>query len=591
MFGDFFFEPYSDVIVQMHELKNDIMKNLLAFLILISLTSFAEGESIVKSKINKVTVFQQGAQVDRRASFAIAKGVHTVIIEGVSPSIDPNSLQVNASGNVIILDSKYNVFYPKPEPMDNDKNKIPTEILREITKLKDSLFDLSYTIMENQYKIDVLNSEKRIIENNGTIRGQGKVNDSIPLLKDALQFYHQKMNEINRGLLVLEREKLILAKKKNRMDRRLGDLENYNANNNFNGPKNKLPVHRIEVTLSASEYAQGKLSVSYLVNNAGWVPMYDLRSSASKNKIDLTYKAHVYQNTGVDWEDVRMNLSTNNPYANKTKPVLHPWYLDYYTYNYQSGYGNKDYGRQQKKAYAGGIHNAPSVATEEESLELDDFDARTAADFSTIIEQLISVEYSIDLPYSIKSDNKKNMVLINSKTLDTDFLYYAIPKLDLSTYLVARITDLGQLNLVPGKANLFHDGAYIGETFLDPQTMSDTLDLSLGKDPNMGIKRTLLKRECKEKVVNDKIVKTFAYKIEIKNHKTTSIRLILQDQIPVVRNSEIEVELLEATKGKLNEINGILTWNLKLKPGESTELDLSYSVKYEKTKQVNLASN
>ena len=562
------------------------MKKLLFIAGFCSLISFAEGESTIKSKINQVTVYQQGAQIERKAYYSVNKGIHTLIIEGVSPNIDPNSLQVTATGNVIILDSKYTIFYPKPEPVLNAPGAIPKEILKEIGLLNDSIFNLDYELTEIQYKVDVLNSEKRIIENNGTIKGQGKVNDSIPLLKDAILYYHQKMNEINKELLVLQRKQSLMQKSRNRMNKRLADLSNYNSNNNFNQPANKPPVHQLEITVSAEETTNGKVNVSYLVSNAGWIPMYDFRSSAAESKIDLTYKAHVYQNTGIDWDDVNLSLSTNNPYANKTKPVLNPWYLDYYTYtNNNYDYDN---GQRSQKAYAGGIHNAPA-STISESLAQDDIVAKTSADFTTMIEQLISVEYAIDLPYSIKSDNKKNMVLINNKTLNTEFLYYAIPKLDLSVFLVARITALGDLNLVPGKANLFHDGAYIGETWLDPSTMSDTLDLSLGKDPNILVKRTLLKNESKEKIVGDKIVKTFAYKIELKNHKTRSIKLILQDQIPVVRNSEIEIELLEASKGKLNDITGILTWNVKLKPSESAEFDLIYSVKYAKTKQINLA--
>jgi len=120
--------------------------------------------------------------------------------------------------------------------------------------------------------------------------------------------------------------------------------------------------------------------------------------------------------------------------------------------------------------------------------------------------------------------------------------------------------------------------------------MNDTLDLSLGKDPNIAIKRTLVKKESKEKIVGDKIVKTFAYHIELKNHKNRTVKLILQDQIPVVRNSEIEINLVEDSKGKLNEITGILNWNVKMKPGEKRTYDLVYTVKYEKTKNINLAA-
>ena len=136
----------------------------------------------------------------------------------------------------------------------------------------------------------------------------------------------------------------------------------------------------------------------------------------------------------------------------------------------------------------------------------------TADNFTNMVKQLISVQYEIDLPYTIESDNEKNMVLINTKSLNTEFIYYAIPKLDLSVYMVARITELSELNLIPGKANLFHDGTYLGNTWINPGTMEDTLDLSFGKDPNIIVKRTLIKNDSKEKIVGDKIIKSMAYK-------------------------------------------------------------------------------
>jgi uncharacterized protein (TIGR02231 family) len=553
-----------------------------------STLSFAENETKVKSSIKKVTVYTQGAQVQRKASYSVGKGITTLIIEGVSPNLDPNSLQVQATGDIIILDSKYHIFYPTPDPVIDPKTGIPAKIQIEITALEDSLFDMEYSIAELQYQIDVLNSEKRIIENNGTIKGTGKVNDSIPLLADAIAFYHDKMLDINKDLLKLTRSKTILAKDQSRMQRRLTDLRNYNQNNNFSQPKPKAPVHQIKVTVSSKAAATGRLKLSYLVQNAGWIPMYDLRSTAADKKIDLTYKAHVFQNTGVDWEGVRLNLSTNNPYENKTKPMLNPWYLDYYSYR------NDQYNNYNKGSGGAIRSNAPSMEkkkaeSEEMELALDDYDAKTSANFTTMVKQLLSVEYEIDLPYTIKSDNEKNMVLVNTKSLDTEYMYYAVPKMDLSVYMVARITNLGELNLVPGKANLFHEGAYLGNTWINPGTMDDTLDLSLGKDPNLVVKRTLLKNDCKEKVVGDKIVKTLAYKIEIRNHKSSSVKIIVQDQIPVSRNKEIEVTVMELSKGKMNEITGIIDWNTRIKGADVKEFDLKYEIKYEKTKNINLA--
>ena len=198
------------------------------------------------------------------------------------------------------------------------------------------------------------------------------------------------------------------------MNARLTDLNNYNQNNQLVSPQNPAPIHEIIVTVSAKETVSGRLSVTYLVNGAGWIPLYDLRSTNSEKTIDLTYKAQVYQNTGIDWINTKLNLSTNNPYANKTKPSLHPWYLDYYAQNVYSGgtsgYNeakkNKDMSTRSVEATApGSLYYA-----EDESLEEADM-ALTADQFMTTVEQLVSVEYAIDLPYSIKSDNQKNWCL------------------------------------------------------------------------------------------------------------------------------------------------------------------------------------
>ena len=116
------------------------------------------------------------------------------------------------------------------------------------------------------------------------------------------------------------------------------------------------------------------------------------------------------------------------------------------------------------------------------------------------------------------------------------------------------------------------------------------MNLSLGKDPKLQVKRTLLKNESKEKVIGDKIIKTYAYRIEIKNHKSISTKLTVQDQIPVTQNAEIEIELINSSRGKLNEITGIIEWDIKLKSKETKKIDLTYTVTYNKTKNVNITA-
>jgi len=224
----------------------------------------------------------------------VQKGITEIKISGVSSQIDPYTLEIKATGNVVILDSKYSVIHPGPIKQNPITNEIPPKIKKEIYLLKDSLFELSYQLTAVQNKIDVLSNQKRIIENNGTIKGQGKVNDSIPLLMDALKFYQVEMNGINTETIELSREKTILSKMQNRMNLRLEELNNFNQNNQLVDPQNPNQIHQIILTVSAIDAVNGRLNVTYLVRNAGWIPQYDLRSSNNTKTIELTYKAQVY---------------------------------------------------------------------------------------------------------------------------------------------------------------------------------------------------------------------------------------------------------------------------------------------------------
>jgi uncharacterized protein (TIGR02231 family) len=558
------------------------MKNILIFgsFLLTAFFSTATEKEIIKSSIYEVTVYAQGAQLFQKASYSIKPGITEVIIEGISPFIDAKSLQVKASGSVIILDSKYSLFYPKPEEINLEG--LPLKIRRDIQLLEDSLRNIGYDIQDVQDEIDVLLATKAILANNGAVRGQGKVNDSINLLKQTVDYYSVKMLEINKKLSTLNRRKADKTDRKRGMDDRLLKLKKYQTNSGLN-KEDQGPIHRITVTLSSKEIVSGKLNISYLVANAGWIPMYDLRSDGLTSKLNLTYKAQVFQNTGLDWDNVKLSISTNNPYQNKTKPTLHPWYIDYYTYR-SNNYDNQiPQSMMKKDAAEKGYAYTNSINSSAEEIQ-----GQTSAEFVEVIRHLTSAEFKIDLPYSIKSDNEQHMVLIKIVDLDANYKYYSIPKLDNSTYLVAQLSKLDELGLVPAQANIFFDGSYVGETYIDPTTMDDTLNLSLGRDPNIIVKRTLVKKDSKEKIVGDKMEKTMSYSIEIKNLKATSIDLIIQDQLPITQNGDITIEQVDLGKGLFDARTGLMEWKMELKTKESKILNFSYKVKYNKDMNIQL---
>lgn len=556
---------------------------LLLTILLFGTAIWANDKVTVKSTLTGVTVYMQGAQLQHKANYTIKPGLSEVIVEGISAQIAPSTIQVKATGAVVILDSKYEFYYPQPNTMAT-VTELPPKVRASIKALEDSIRLVNFELRDINDEIDVLVAARKIIISNGAVKGQGKVNDSIQLLKSTVDYYTTKVSELNKKISALDRQKVKKTDLINSLDQRLNDLRNYAAQNNPQPEIKGIP--RIVITLMAKEAASGRIELSYLASNAGWTPLYDIRSEASSGKISLTYKAQVRQQTGLDWNDIKLSISTNNPYANKTKPELSPWYIDYQEYRKEL----MEQGKLRSDAY----NLAPSVNQQAMNMGfmystttgvVEDA-ALNASEFTTVVQQLIAAEFKIDLNYNIASDNQNHMVLVKQADLNTSFRYYAVPKLDPGVYLVAQMTKLDELQLVPAKANIFFDGTYIGETYIDPTNLDDTLNLSLGKDPNIVVKRTLLKNQCKERIVQDKKERSFAYSIEVRNLKSSEIDLTIQDQIPLTTNPDINIEKTNLGKGTIDDKTGLIEWKFKLKPKENQSFEYDFKVRHSKDKIV-----
>jgi len=557
---------------------------LLLSIALLTSTLLANDKVTVKSTLHSVTVYTQGAQLQHKANYTIKAGLSEVIVEGISPQIAAGTIQVKATGAVVILDSKYEYYYPQPQ-LELLVRDLPPKIKSAIRVLEDSIRLVNFELRDINDEIEVLVAARKIIISNGAVKGQGKVNDSIQLLKATVDYYTTKVSELNKKISSLDRQKVKKTDLLSELNTRLEDLQNYAEQNNQTAEKKGVP--RIIITFMAKDAASGRIDLSYLASNAGWTPLYDIRSEAATGKISLTYKAQVRQLTGLDWDDIKLSISTNNPYANKTKPELNPWYIDYQEFRKQLD--------EKGKLRSDAFDDAPAVNSTALNMGFMystnaavEINALGAEQFTTIVQQLISAEFKIDLNYSIASDNQVRMVLVKQSELNTSFRYYAVPKLDPGVYLVAQMTKLDELQLVPAKANIFFDGTYIGETYLDPTTMDDTLNLSLGKDPNIVVKRTLLKNQSKERIIQDKKERSFAYNIEVRNLKSSEIELFIQDQIPLTTNPDITIEKSNLGKGKIDEKTGLIEWQLKLKAKESQSFDYDFKVRHAKDKTVQI---
>jgi uncharacterized protein (TIGR02231 family) len=209
-------------------------------------------------------------------------------------------------------------------------------------------------------------------------------------------------------------------------------------------------------------------------------------------------------------------------------------------------------------------------------------------DYISVKDNELNITYDIDLPYDVPGNGKEQNVALKELQVNSSFKYYAVPKLDKDAYLLGEIAEWEKLNLLAGEANIVFEGTYIGKTYIDPNSTQDTLNLTLGKDKRIVLKKEKLKDFSSVKFMGSNKKQVFTYEITVKNNKKEAIQLLLKDQYPLSTNKEIEVELLDYSGAANNSELGVLTWKLQLQPGETKKQRVSYSVKYPKDQYIDL---
>ncbi len=534
------------------------MRKIILNLIIIVLPTilFAENEIGLKSTIKNVNLFLTGAEINRTAKINVKKGNNIYIIKGLSPYLDKNTIQISGKGNFTILGVS---------SQNNYLQKIPSN--SKIYLYKDSVNFYTKTIEDNNQLLNVYTEEKSMILANKTIKGNNQNLNPDDLTKLA-NFYRTRLKDINFKTLELSR-------KNKKFNYRISILNNQIKELSAGYKKN---TSEVLINILSKTQTQGKLLISYKVTNAGWIPSYDIRSTSTDKGIKITYKAKIYQNTGIEWKNIKLTLSTGDLNVNNKKPELYPWYLNYYNvYKKRSSY-NKSRKASMAPQTLGNVVN--------ESYKEDKVVSKSLADFSSTIQNMTNTEFKILLPLNLKSDNKGKLIEVKQDKLPAQYRYLAIPKLNKKVFLIARITEWEKLNLLPGEISLYNQQTYVGKSYLDPSQTDDTLEVSLGNDPSISVKRKIIKNYNKSVIIGSSRKVTKGYEIIVRNNKQTNIDLLIQDQIPISTIKEIEISHDKISNGKINETTGIISWKTTLKPNETQKYNFKYTVKYPKDKRI-----
>ncbi len=518
-------------------------------------------EQKIKTTVNSATIYLTGAEIHRNKTVNLKAGKTKLIFTNLSPKINSKSIRITTGKNIDLLGITSTVNY-----LAEEKN------LPRTKRLQDSLQLISDKIQNISDQADAYTIEKKMLLSNISIGGQNK-GVSVTELKMASDFYRTRITEVNRKLSILKSQKNKLTKESQKVQKQLNEL---NVNSNYSRSE-------ISVLVASESAVSSKIELKYIINTAGWSPSYDIKATDTDKPVKLEYRAKVYNNSEIDWKNIKIKLSTADPNLSITKPILNPWYLKYKTYSY---YNNARYkkteGYIQNKIQS---NNMPMVSQDEESLEENVVVSDTYAD-AEVPE--LSAEFNIKKTYDIPSDDKPYIVDINEYELPASYKHYAVTKLDKDVFLLARITGWQDLNLIEGPANVYYSGTYLGQAFIDIRNVKDTLDLSLGRDGKVLVTRTKLKAYSSSKIIGTKRKETMTYELIARNNRKSEINLQILDQIPISQTDEIEVKVLETSGAVANETTGKLKWEFKLKPGETKKITLSFEIKYPKNKEIQI---
>lgn len=530
------------------------MKNIMLFILIafVAVPSHAQQDKTVESRITHVTVFLNKAQVTREVKARIAEGTTNLIISGLTAQLDPNSIQVSGKGNFILTGITHRLNY---------LNDLTTPA--RLRTLNDSLQVLQDKILFENAQKQILDKEEQMLISNQKIGG---ANQNLPVdeLKNMADFFRSRLYEI--AMARLKHDERIKS-----FNEKLSKIQQQIRTQNELSSRN---TSEIVVNLSAKAAADADLTVNYIVGNASWHPLYDVRAINTKGPLALFYKANVFQSTGENWNNVRLKLSTANPSLGGVKPDLRTWHLDFYQREQYQKY-RKPAGRQAGEAPSQAL--AEVVVAEEST---------TTADYVNVMQTALNTEFDISIPYTVSSTSKATTVDIGRYELKSNFRYAAAPKLDPDAFLMAGTTGWADYNLLPGEANVFFEGTFVGKTFIDPQSVKDTLYFSLGRDRRIVVKREKVKDFNAHAIIGLNQKESHGFEINLRNNQSEAITITVEDQIPVSMNSQIEVSLVDGGGAKFTPANGKLVWEITLKPNERKRLAYQFEVKYPRDKVI-----
>jgi uncharacterized protein (TIGR02231 family) len=517
----------------------------------------------VMAKLTDASVYLRGATLTHTASVQLKSGAQTVVVNGLSPDIEIASLKVTVSGNNILSSAEFS----------NDYITAKSESAR-IQQLRDSLKLYQKKWQEINNSLSINNKLLKILSDGITNNTQQK--DKIissTELSDNMDLYKAKAPALMKQQNELKEQQEAINQHISRLQKQIKQDES----------RERQHSGVVTLALSAPVAAKADITITYYTAKASWTPCYDIQVPAVGKPVSLMVKAQVRQTTGLDWKQVKLNLSNAHPNQSNQAPLFSAWFLRL------QNPGSSNF--RKSAAYSNTMvsyKTAEAEVEEDASDESQEVNApKSMDDLVELQENDIEASYAIALPYNIPGNGKAQLIDLKTHTLKADYYYYAAPKLASETYLMVTLSDWEQYRLLPGEANVVFNGTHTGKTRLNTGT-TEPLTLTLATEPRIVVKREKRTDFSSTKTLGGSTTATRSHLITVKSNMNHPVSLRLKEQYPLSTDKELEVKLTENSPeaGTNNSDLGVLTWDFELKAGESRTFTVTYTVKYPKEKRV-----
>ena len=622
---------------------------IMMLVVALMMVAAANGESKkVTATLKHVTVFTNGAQVERTHSANLLAGEQVITFTGLSPYTDVKSMQIKARGKLTVLGINYRTIHP--------------DSLQRIKQLREAEKQVKLTDekeRELKAQLEVVNAQLELVKTNCSTGSRTAVTP-LANIKELNNYYAQETLELKKKAIAIDQELAKLAEIHEKQEKTVDSIAHLKLKS----------IIEAELKLQVPQAGKVEFELTYYVKNAGWYPTYDLRSDGLGQPLQLSYKAHMFQKTQEEWNNIPVTLSSANPSLSNIAPELRTYWLNYgkqaprYDNNLGTDGGvsgvvldeqgepligcsvmvvgtslgtvtdfNGRYsialprGKNQIKfAYVGYLSQTCSVNSsilnvrmKEDESSLQEIvvvgygvskkgkgkssrkqndiykappvvkdEEMSESNLIAVNEQKAQFGYEFDIkqPLTLSSDGKTTTTEIARYQLPATYQYLGIPRADKDAFLIADATDWLQHSLLEGEANVYFENSFIGKTILDPTVANDTLHFSLGRDNGIRIQRTKVSARSTRRLLASSQEQNMTWRITVKNSRQEAVSLTLQDQIPVSENSNITVTTEELSGGQLDKSTGIVVWQLQLQPNEQREFIIQYRVKYPKSRHL-----